>query len=158
MLAAWPAALAKCTLLRPSLFAVFSMAAEGDRKRAVMLQTLIAFLISCLCCTRALEDVCTGAGVRPVLLVPGFLGSPLYNSAKDYKIEWPDVDTFGQKYGPGETDLDLPMRWSGLEQAMSTVGPERNAQDDMPSLDGLFGNLFEFTVRCKRMHAACMPQ
>jgi hypothetical protein len=103
-----------------------------------------------LCSPRAawaLEDACTGTGVRPVLLVPGFLGSPLYNSAKDYKIEWPDIDTFGQKYGPGKTDLDLPMDWDGLEQSKSTVGPERNGEDTLPSLDGLFGDLFEFTVR-----------
>ena len=88
------------------------------------------------------------AGVRPVLLVPGFLGSPLYDAAKGYDIEWPDYDTFGlSKYGPGAEDLDLPMHWQGLEQAKPSVGPERSADDDLPSLDGLFGELFEFTVR-----------
>jgi hypothetical protein len=46
----------------------------------------------------AVPDVCFGTGVRPVLLVPGYQGSPLYDSQKSYHIEWPDVDAFFQQY------------------------------------------------------------
>jgi hypothetical protein len=102
------------------------------------------------CCVCAVPDACANAGARPVLLIPGFLGAPLYDSSRKYDIEWPDFDAFGTPYGPGATDLDLPMRWSGLDQAKGPVGPERNAEDVLPSLDGLFGDLFEFTVRPER--------
>lgn len=95
----------------------------------------------------AVQDACYGTGVRPVLMVPGFQGSPLYDRENRYKLEWPDVDAFGQKYGPGETDLDLPMQWDGLEQRPHRVGPEQKENDEYPSLDGLMGNIFEFTVR-----------
>ena len=107
---------------------------------SLVLYALVAQQVS------SIEDACTGKGVRPVLLIPGFLGSPLYNKTKNYKVEWPDFDAFGVPYGPGKTDLDLDMVWSGLEQAPVDVGPERSADDTLPSLDGLFGELFEFTV------------
>lgn len=46
----------------------------------------------------AVQDVCFGTGVRPILLVPGFQGSPLYDSRRYYDIEWPDIDAFFQQY------------------------------------------------------------
>lgn len=49
-------------------------------------------------CALALQDVCFGTGVRPILLVPGFQGSPLYDSRRKYDVEWPDVDAFFQQY------------------------------------------------------------
>eukprot|EP00892_Ulva_mutabilis_P003681 jgi/Ulvmu1/1685/UM115_0014.1 len=72
--------------------------------------------------------------------------SPLYDSSNKYDIEWPDFDAFGRKYGPSTLDLDLPMRWDGLEQAPTPVGPKRKATDNLPSLDGFFGNIFEFAA------------
>jgi hypothetical protein len=108
---------------------------------------LATFHVAC-----ALPDACYGTGTRPVLMIPGFQGSPLYNSEKDYKLEWPDIDAFGTPYGPGETDLDLPMDWVGLVQAPDPVVPERSPNEEYPGLDGLVGNIFEFAVRLHISH------
>lgn len=116
--------------------------------KACSLRKLYAcVLVACVCRCRAVEDACAGSGVRPVLLIPGFQTSPLYDSSNKYDVEWPDFDAFGRKYGPSTLDLDLPMQWNGLEQAPTPVGPERSANDKLPSLDGFFGNIFEFAVR-----------
>lgn len=105
---------------------------------------------------RANEDVCFGAGVRPVLLVPGFLGSPLYDSERKFDVEWPDFDVIGRQYSfdPSPSDLDLPMRWDddSLEQAYSPVGPERSPCDEHPSLESFVGDLMELTVRYLDLH------
>lgn len=47
------------------------------------------------------EDACQGSGVRPILMVPGFLGAPLFDSANGFDPEWPDFDAFGVQVGPG---------------------------------------------------------
>lgn len=96
--------------------------------------------------TRVDVDLCRGAAMRPVLMVPGFLGVPLYDSARNYDPEWPDLDAFGQPVGPGATDLDLPMEWRGLEQARSAVGPERGPEDAMPDMDDTLGRIFTSAV------------
>ena len=106
------------------------------------------FLHIALVQARAAQDVCLGTAVRPVLLVPGFLGSPLYDSERSYDIEWPDFDAIGKQYSydPAPSDLDLPMVWDGLEQAQTSVGPERRQEDEHPSLNGFVGNIFELMV------------
>lgn len=102
----------------------------------------------------SIEDVCFGTGVRPILLIPGFQGAPLYDRERNFDIEWPDVDTFGQQYAynPKPTAIDLPLEWDGLRQAAHRVGPERSADDEYPGLDGLVGDIFEFAVRCLLWH------
>eukprot|EP00892_Ulva_mutabilis_P003683 jgi/Ulvmu1/1687/UM115_0016.1 len=120
---------------------------QRSRCHQSLLRVVICAVVPALATSSGVvDDVCSGTGVRPVLLLPGFLGVPLYDSADKYDIEWPDFDTFGAKYGPTKLDLDLPMAWDGLEQALASVGPERSADDVLPSLDGLFGNMFEFTI------------
>jgi hypothetical protein len=107
----------------------------------------------------SLEDVCQSTGVRPVLLIPGFQGAPLYDKEKQYDIEWPDVDTFGQhsSFNPEPAAIDLPLEWDGLQQAPHRIGPERSDKDEYPGLDGFFGNVFEFAVRlcCSILTATC---
>lgn len=119
------------------------------RVRASLRWIGVCVLGACLSSSscRAVEDVCAGSGVRPVLLIPGFQSSPLYDSSNKYDIEWPDFDAFGRSYGPGALDVDLPMQWNGLEQAPTPVGPKRKANDNLPGLDGFWGNIFEFAVR-----------
>jgi hypothetical protein len=96
----------------------------------------------------SVRDVCQGTGVRPVLLIPGFQGAPLYDKKRNYDIEWPDVDTFGQQFSfnPKPASIDLPLEWEGLQQAPHHIGPERGADDEYPGLDGVVGDVFEFAV------------
>lgn len=96
--------------------------------------------------TAKLPDVCDGKFVRPILLIPGFLGVPLFDAANDFDPEWPDVDAFGQKVAPGKTDLDMPMTWKGMTQDKSTVGPESMPNDKFPSMDTTLGKLFTGAV------------
>lgn len=106
----------------------------------------------------SIQDVCSGTGVRPVLLIPGFQGAPLYDKERNYDIEWPDVDTFGKQFtfDPEPAAIDLPLEWDGLQQAAHRIGPERRKDDEYPGLDGPFGDIFEFAVRsCSMFFSMC---
>ena len=102
-------------------------------------------------------DACDGKFVRPILLVPGFLGVPLFDSANNFDPEWPDFDAFGQQVAPGMTDLDLPMTWKGATQDASAVGPESMPNDKYPSLDSTLGKLFTRAVRPAFARRLCSP-
>lgn len=67
------------------------------REKSHLFVTVVLALILPHACV-AVQDVCFGTGVRPILLVPGFQGSPLYDSRRKYDIEWPDIDAFFQQY------------------------------------------------------------
>jgi hypothetical protein len=110
---------------------------------------LMISLLSALAPQASAHDLCFGAGVRPILLLPGFLGSPLFDSKRSYDVEWPDVDAVGRQYSykAAPSDLDLPMKWKGLVQDQTSVGPERHEGDEFPSMESLFGSFFELTVR-----------
>jgi hypothetical protein len=86
-----------------------------------------------------LEDACDGAGVRPVVLVPGYMSSPLFNSQDNYTDWLPSRDG---------TDLStLPLQWDGLEQAQGPLVPENSAEDVSPDLSGFVGEIIAGLVR-----------
>jgi hypothetical protein len=93
------------------------------------------------------RDECDGHGVRPVILVPGYTASPLYDSAQGYRPVWPIASALGNNDSMTKELLALPLTWRGLKQDTDTIGPERAANDTSPQLDGLLGQAVLRAVR-----------
>lgn len=113
---------------------------------------LAAAVIAALCGAAAADagedDACTGKGVRPVLVVPGFISSPLYDSSNEFQRVFPILESeppelFGL--------LELAQQFEGLTQASSPVGPESGPNDTLPELTGLAG---DFILRGVRLRVA----
>ena len=103
----------------------------------------------------AQQDVCNGAGGRPVLAVPGFTSSPLYDSANGYRRVFPLLVGENQD----NDTLALPLEFEGLSQANDSLTPASGPNDDMPTLSGEAGLFLEELVRRRdaRAHAFVTP-
>lgn len=111
------------------------------------MRLLAVAVLAALCGAAAADaddDVCTGTGVRPVLVVPGFSSSPLYDSSRGFLrvfplLEGEPPELFGL--------LELPQQFEGLVQAETPVGPESGPNDTLPELTGVAGDAIVRGVR-----------
>lgn len=106
----------------------------------------VAAILNLACSEAQLADECNGAGTRPVLVVPGFQGSPLFDASQNFSLVWLNASDALT----GNTDaeaLALPLEWDGLTQARTSVGTASGPDDDQPSLDNPAGEFFVDRVR-----------
>lgn len=119
----------------------------------------VALLAGQASLARAAEEQCQlGPYIRPIIMMSGFGGSPLFNSSNDFKLEWVDLEDFAPDADPNAADdFFLPITWNeaNLTQDKSPVGPEAFPGDEMPGFLSETGAVVPFLtpVRFRMLHA-----